>query len=91
MKDFSNFDTETIVFEFQTLKWKKFPSFFIWFSESTWNRIAAADVYYSAGFFLTPPEGPDCMEKVAKFAADNNKVILILKFKIFSPSYENFS
>ena len=39
-----------------------------------WDKVAAADIFYSAGFFLTPPEGPDVMEKVAKHAAQTNKV-----------------
>jgi len=43
-------------------------------SGETWSKIASADIYYSAGFFLTPPEGPECMEKIAKHAADNNKI-----------------
>jgi adenosine kinase len=39
-----------------------------------WNKVSVSDIFYSAGFFLTPPEGPDVMEKVAKHAAKTNKI-----------------
>jgi len=39
-----------------------------------WEKITSCQIFYSAGFFLTPPEGPDAMEKVASHAAENNKV-----------------
>lgn len=42
-----------------------------------WETITGCDVFYSAGFFLTPPEGPDSMEKIAKHAADNDKIYSI--------------
>lgn len=43
-------------------------------SGPAWDAISQSDVFYSAGFFLTPPEGTTCMEKVGKFASENGKV-----------------
>lgn len=43
-------------------------------SDSIWQELSQADVYYSAGFFLTPPEGAKCMAKIGQYAADNNKI-----------------
>jgi len=42
-----------------------------------WETITSCQVFYSAGFFLTPPEGPDSMEKIAKHAAETNKIYSI--------------
>jgi len=42
-----------------------------------WETISSCQIYYSAGFFLTPPEGTDSMEKIAKHAAENNKIYSI--------------
>jgi adenosine kinase len=42
-----------------------------------WGKITSCQIFYSAGFFLTPPEGPDAMEKVASHAAENNKIYSI--------------
>jgi len=46
-------------------------------NEHNWDKTSSCDVFYSAGFFLTPPEGPDAMEKIAKHAAENNKIYCI--------------
>ena len=57
-----------------------------WFSlnfllADVWETISSCHIYYSAGFFLTPPEGTDSMEKIAKHAAENNKVFIFQEFK----------
>jgi len=41
---------------------------------NVWEKITSCEIFYHAGFFLTPPEGPDAMEKIARHAAENNKI-----------------
>jgi len=45
--------------------------------DDVWATIASCQVFYSAGFFLTPPEGTDSMEKIARHAAEENKIYSI--------------
>jgi len=49
-----------------------YPESFL--SGNAWETISQSDVFYSAGFFLTPPEGTNCMEKLGKLASENGKL-----------------
>ena len=59
-------------------KWRHGDQAWWNFSADVWETITSCQVFYSAGFFLTPPEGADSMEKIAKHAAETNKVIFLL-------------
>ena len=44
------------------------------FSETIWNKVTDSQIFYSAGFFLTPTEGLPTLMKIAHHARESNKV-----------------
>lgn len=42
-----------------------------------WDLVKKAKYYYIAGFFLTPPKGPEAIMKIAGHACEENKVFMM--------------
>ena len=55
---------------FRTVKFFSKPQF----SETIWKKVTSSQIYYSAGFFLTPDEGLPTLMKIAQHAHDSDKV-----------------
>jgi len=45
--------------------------------DGTWERVTQSQVYYTESYLLTSPDGPACMEALAKEARKNNKVFAL--------------
>jgi adenosine kinase len=46
-------------------------------SGETWDLVEKAQYYYIAGFFLTPPKGPEAIMKIAEHSAEKNKTFMM--------------
>ena len=52
-------------------------------SATIWKKVIGSQIFYSAGFFLTPDEGLPTLMKIAQHAHDSDKVKFFLTSTIF--------
>jgi len=45
--------------------------------DGTWERVTQSQVYYTESYLLTSPDGPACMEALAKEARKHNKIFAL--------------
>jgi len=45
--------------------------------DGTWERVTHSQLYYTESYLLTSPDGPACMEALAKEARKNNKIFAL--------------